>query len=45
MRSITSMAALTTSITIANALDDRARQHVFGDILRRTVMLELRWTH
>ena len=36
---------LTTSIKVLNALDDRARQHVFGDILRRTVMLELRWAH
>lgn len=32
---------VTTSIKVINALDDAARQHVFGDILRRSVVLEL----
>jgi iron complex outermembrane receptor protein len=32
---------LTTTLRVLNLLDDRARQHVFGDILRRSVMLDL----
>jgi outer membrane receptor protein involved in Fe transport len=31
---------LTTSLKVLNLLDDPVKQHVFGDILRRTVMLE-----
>jgi outer membrane receptor protein involved in Fe transport len=30
----------TTNLKILNLLDDETKQHVFGDILRRTVMLE-----
>jgi hypothetical protein len=32
---------LTTSLKVLNLLDDAAQQHVFGDVLRRTVLLEL----
>ena len=31
---------VTTNIKILNLLDDPVKQHVFGDVLRRTVMLE-----
>ena len=31
---------LTTNIKVLNLLDDPVKQHVFGDILRRTVMFE-----
>lgn len=31
---------LTTNLKVLNLLDDPVKQHVFGDILRRTVMLE-----
>ncbi len=31
---------LTTNVKVLNLLDDRVQQHVFGDVLRRTVMLE-----
>jgi outer membrane receptor protein involved in Fe transport len=32
---------VTTSIKVINALDEKARQHVFGDVLRRSVVLEV----
>jgi len=32
---------LTTTLKVLNLLDDPAQQHVFGDVLRRTVMFEL----
>jgi len=32
---------LTTTLKVLNLLDDAAQQHVFGDVLRRTVMLEM----
>ncbi len=32
---------VTTSIKVINALDEKARQHVFGDILRRSVIFEI----
>jgi iron complex outermembrane receptor protein len=31
---------LTTNLKVLNLLDDQIKQHVFGDIMRRTVMLE-----
>ncbi len=31
---------LTTNIKVLNLLDDPTKQHVFGDLMRRTVMLE-----
>ncbi len=31
---------LTTNIKVLNLLDDPVKQHVFGDLMRRTVMLE-----
>jgi outer membrane receptor protein involved in Fe transport len=36
---------ITTSIKVMNALDERALQHVFGDILRRSVVLELQFRY
>jgi len=33
---------ITTAVKVINALDEKARQHVFGDILRRSIILELR---
>ncbi len=36
---------ITTSIKVINALDEKARQHVFGDILRRAVLLELQFRY
>ena len=36
---------LTTSIKALNLLDDEARQHVFGDILRRTLMFEVKYRY
>jgi outer membrane receptor protein involved in Fe transport len=35
---------LTTTIRALNLLDDAARQHVFGDVLRRTVVLDLAYS-
>ncbi|HTV00666.1 MAG TPA: TonB-dependent receptor [Luteitalea sp.] len=32
----------TTSLKVLNLLDDEIQQHVFGDVMRRQVMLELR---
>jgi len=32
---------LTTSVKVLNLLDEAARQHVFGDVLRRTVIFEV----
>ena len=31
---------MTTNLKVLNLLDDEVKQHVFGDIMRRTVMLE-----
>ncbi len=36
---------ITTSIKVMNALDEKALQHVFGDILRRSVVLELQFRY
>ncbi len=35
----------TTTLKALNVLDKEVQQHVFGDVLRRTVMLELRWVY
>jgi iron complex outermembrane receptor protein len=35
---------LTTTVRAVNLFDEAAQQHVFGDVLRRTVMLELGYT-
>jgi len=35
---------LTTTLRALNLLDEAARQHVFGDVLRRTVVLDLAYT-
>jgi len=31
---------LTTNLKVQNLLDEEVKQHVFGDIMRRTVMLD-----
>ncbi len=36
---------VTTSIKVINALDEKARQHVFGDILRRSVIFEVQFRY